>query len=81
MSTHVLCGIRRRKLAIKFKLGEPMPVPRTVNRYTTAAGREVGYVADGRPGGYQAGALITRPRRGGEFTKTLVRICAREGLA
>ncbi len=81
MSTHVLCGIRRRKLAIQFKLGKPMPVPRTVLRFDRD-GRQIGIThVPGRRFYAEEGMIVTRPRNEGEFTKTLVRICARAGLA
>lgn len=66
MGMQVLAAARPRKLAIKFKLGAPLPVPRTVLR-TTRRGHEIGVLPNG-----QFGYLVTRPRNGGDFTRALV---------
>lgn len=75
MSTAVLCGERPRKLAIKFKLGQPLPVPRGVLR-RERKGHEIGITDDG-----QVGYLVDRPRQGGAYTRALVSAFAKAEAA
>lgn len=87
MSTAVLCGERRRKIAIQFKLGKPLDVPRTIHR---KRGRvrvespgaevkhvdiEVGVVRDARCG-LQVGQVIERAPRGGAFTRSFTHVAS-----
>lgn len=78
MSTAVLCGERPRKIAIQFKLGKPLPVPRNVARRRVSLPKkpgvlvEIGAVTDPRFGGLQIGRVVTRPPRGGAFSRSLV---------
>lgn len=57
-----------RKYGVKFKLGLPLPIPRTLAR--GRVGKDV--KLEVAPGNEQHGVVVELPPRGGAFTRALV---------